>query len=248
ATIEVSADTELVAYWVAQTYNIMFSPGIGEENDDEHGETVEKKYGEAFALPQASEYGFTCEGHTFAGWKDETNGADSSAVILKAGEMFTPTAFTILVAQWEKLEYTVNFLPGVEGGVVGTGTMADDIVKWNEACSLPECSFTAPEGYVFKAWSIDGVEYPVESDIFVTEDMTVTAVWESEIYTVSYKLGDGMGAIPPVEVTYGQVITLPEPDEPDESKVFDGWLLEGKKYFPEMTYTVTTDVTFVAQW
>ncbi|MBR5301687.1 MAG: InlB B-repeat-containing protein [Clostridia bacterium] len=242
-TITVNADTKLVAKWEARAYNMMFSPGIGVENDDEHGELVEKRHGETFAMPQASDYGFSCEGHVFSGWRDETNGPDDSAKIYKAGEMFTPTAFTIFVAQWDKLEYTVTFNAGE-----GTGTMADDIVKWNETCSLPECTFTAPEGYEFKAWLVNGNEYPVETDIFVTQDMTVTALWQIKTYTVNYELGDGMGSVPSVEVTHGQTITLPEPNEVDESKAFDGWMIGESKRWPGQTITVTSDMTIVAKW
>lgn len=249
-TITVTANTKLVAQWEARAYNIMFSPGIGVENDEEHGETVEKKHGETFELPNASEYGFTCEGHKFVGWKDETNGPDDNAETYKAGEEFTPTAFTIFVAQWEKLEYTVNFVPGADGGVQGTGTMEDDIVKWNEACSLPECTFTAPEGYKFKAWLVDGKEQPVGTDIFVTTNMTVTAAWERKTYTVTIDLNGMTGNYLPVEVKHGDMYTMPEPDDIDypESMSFSGWQVGERKYGPGQQIEITDNITVVAQW
>ena len=43
---------------------------------------------------------------------------------------------------------------------------------------LPECEFIAPEGKQFKAWQIDGTEYPVNAPVTVTADITVKARWK----------------------------------------------------------------------
>ena len=44
---------------------------------------------------------------------------------------------------------------------------------------LPVCGFTAPNGKQFKAWSVGGVEKAAGDTITVTENTTVTAVWET---------------------------------------------------------------------
>jgi uncharacterized repeat protein (TIGR02543 family) len=78
--------------------------------------------------------------------------------------------------------YTVSFDDGE-----GTGTMADATGVRGEY-TLPACSFTAPAGKQFKAWSVGGSEKAVGDKINVTANTTVKAVWETvSEYT---KLGD----------------------------------------------------------
>lgn len=43
--------------------------------------------------------------------------------------------------------------------------------------ALPECTFTAPAGKAFKCWSVDGDELAVGTELNVSKDTTVTAVW-----------------------------------------------------------------------
>ena len=69
--------------------------------------------------------------------------------------------------------YTVSF--AANGG---TGTMADATGVSGEY-ELPACTFTAPSGKQFKAWSVGGVEKAAHEKITVTADTTVTAVWET---------------------------------------------------------------------
>lgn len=70
--------------------------------------------------------------------------------------------------------YTTTFSPNG-----GTGTMAD--IKFNDETTidLPECGFAPPDGKLFKAWSINGVEYQPGASYKFDEDTTVVAVWYS---------------------------------------------------------------------
>ena len=77
----------------------------------------------------------------------------------------------------------VGFLPVFEickisfsaGG--GNGTMQSVTVE-KGAYTLPQSSFTAPEGKQFKAWSVGGKETAPGSTITVKTDTVLTAVWE----------------------------------------------------------------------
>ena len=70
----------------------------------------------------------------------------------------------------------------------GTGTMADATDVYCDY-KLPSCKFTAPEGKQFKAWIVNETEYAAGDTIYVTEDITVTAIWE-DIPEPEYILGD----------------------------------------------------------
>jgi len=71
------------------------------------------------------------------------------------------------------LTYTVSF--DANGG---TGVMAD-VTGISGEYTLPENSFTAPNGMQFKVWRVDGSEKAAGDKITVTADTTVTAVWET---------------------------------------------------------------------
>ena len=55
---------------------------------------------------------------------------------------------------------------------------------------LPECEFIAPENQQFKAWQIDGTEYPVNAPVTVTADITVKALWEDASPAHEHRYGD----------------------------------------------------------
>ena len=55
---------------------------------------------------------------------------------------------------------------------------------------LPECEFIAPENQQFKAWQIDGTEYPVNAPVTVTADITVKALWEDAPPAHEHRYGD----------------------------------------------------------
>ncbi|MBQ9766498.1 MAG: hypothetical protein IJW37_00125, partial [Lachnospiraceae bacterium] len=107
--------------------------------------------------------------------------------------------------------YTVTF-----DANSGTGTMTP-VTGVSGEYELPACTFTAPSGKKFKAWSVDGVEKAVGDKITVTADTTVTAVWENvSEYT---KKGDisaveATAVLPPVlgATTYTSV-TITDPTD-----------------------------------
>lgn len=246
-TITLSSDIELVATWDPHVYTIHFSAGIGEDGNNSAGANLDKTYGVGFTLPDPNELGFTCEHHEFIGWTDETNGPSENAKFYAKGAEFVPKSFTILVAQWEPLKYKVSFNPG-EGG---TGEMADGVATYGFPYSLPECTFTAPEGHEFKAWLMNGREVPEGNSLLAEEDTIITAVWEPKTYTITYDLngmtGSGYG---PVEIKYGETHNLRDPEgiEIPENMHFDGWQVGEDKYGPNHPLTVTGDTTVIAQW
>ena len=142
---------------------------------------------------------------------------------------------TITAAFEMRNEHTVTF--DANGGSepedlpeeVTTAMPAKKILHGSEY-SLPECEFVAPEGKQFKAWQIDGAEYPVNAPVTVTADITVKALWEDAPpapveYTVTVTNdGNGIGTATPSTAAAGTEITLTV--MPSEEYHFKEWQVE----------------------
>ena len=105
------------------------------------------------------------------------------------------------------------------------------------------------EGHLFTGWKDEkGNSYPAGEDgkvkITVTGDMTLTAVWEAQSFTVTYVLLDGKTRTE--TAAYGQNVTLGE--EKREGHTFVGWKDGEKVYHAGETITVTGDMTLTAVW
>ena len=166
---------------------------------------------------------------------------------------------TITAAFEKRNEHTVTFDAG--GGSepeelpegVTTAMPAKKVLHGSEY-SLPECEFVAPEGKQFKAWEIDGTEYPVNAPVTVTADITVKALWEDAPpapaeYTVRFNANGGGGTMADVTGISGSY-TLPACGftEP-EGKQFKGWSTSADgSVISGTTYEVSSDTTFYAIW
>ena len=118
----------------------------------------------------------------------------------------------------------------------GTGTMKPMKVKSGENFTLPECTFTPPEGKEFAGWlAANGTVYPAGDIAFSTTDSVLKATWkdkEAAEVTISFDPNGGTGTMQPVRVKAGVDFTLPECTfTPPEGKEFAGWLAPNGKVF-----------------
>ena len=180
-------------------------------------------------------------------------GDDTYAFTQPEGDVTITAAFEM------RNEHTVTF--DANGGSepeelpeeVTTAMPAKKILHGSEY-SLPECEFIAPENQQFKAWQIDGTEYPVNASVTVTADITVKALWEDAPpapaeYTVRFNANGGGGTMADVTGVSGSY-TLPSCGftEP-EGKQFKGWSTSADgSVISGTTYEVSSDTTFYAIW
>ena len=113
---------------------------------------------------------------------------------------------------------------------------------------LPECEFVAPEGKQFKAWQIDGTEYPVNAPVTVTADITVKALWkDSEKPTGEIKISENSWKAFLNNITFGlffkdtQTVTINAADNSGDAVKIE-YLLSAKK----LTETELDGMTFTA--
>lgn len=117
-------------------------------------------------------------GYTFDHWEvtgiSDTDLADATS----ATTTFTmPSGPVTATPKYKEPEqFTVSF---ANNG--GTGQMESVTVQENDTYTLPQCTFTPPEGKAFKAWNLGAPG----TKITVTGNVTLTPVWQTRIDTVN---------------------------------------------------------------
>ena len=168
----------------------------------------------------------------------------------EGAEVSTENPYTFEVT--ESGDYVANFLLGVtvtvevvggSGNITGAGTyFAGDEVT---------LSATANPGSDFLWWVVDGTQISDNPYTFtVTEDITVQAVFSSEVYmiTATANPNDGGTLTGFGGYTYGQTCTLTA--TPNEGYLFQNWTINGAEVSTSATYSfsVTESADFVANF
>ena len=136
----------------------------------------------------------------------------------------------------------------------GTGTMKPMRVKAGVGYTLPECTFTPPEGKEFAGWlAVNGNVYPAGHDVYSTYDQSLKATWkdkEAAEITITFDPNGGTGTMQPMKVKSGEEFELPECTfTPPEGKEFAGWLaVNGNVYPAGNVATFSIDQSLKATW
>ena len=134
----------------------------------------------------------------------------------------------------------------------GTGTMKPMRVKAGENYTLPECTFTPPEGREFVGWlAVNGTVYPAGTKVISSYDQSFKATWkDKEEITITFEPNGGTGTMQSMKVKSGEDFFLPEcAFTPPEGKEFAGWLASNGNVFPAgMLSCYYHDATLKATW
>ena len=207
--------TELTVQWTAPTYTVTLHANGGTINN---GNVTEYTYGVGATLPTD----VTRTGYTFKGWYYNENLTGSPVTAI--GD--TETGNKEYWAKWEINQYTVTVKP--ENGE------ADITITQDYGTPITAPADPTREGYTFIGWDR---EIPTTMP---AEDMTVTAQWEINRYTITFDTNGG-SEIAPITQDYGTEITAP--DNPTrKGYTFKGWDKEIPETMPAENITVT------AQW
>ena len=158
-------------------------------------------------------------GYTFGGW----NKADGTAWDYASDKV---TDNITLYAKWAANTYTITF------DTAGGSEIAPITQDYGTAITVP--ADPTREGYTFIGWD---KEIPTTMP---AENMTVTAQWEINWYTITFDTAGG-SEITPITQDYGTAITAPA-DPTREGYTFMGWDREIPTTMP------AENITLKARW
>ena len=163
------------------------------------------------------------EGCTFVGWDFDFS---------------VPVRASVTVnALWQYNTYTVNFDP--DGGELDARSQK---VVFGEPVALPA---PTKEGYTFMGWTYRG-ETVVSGPWPIAADVTLKALWESNIFTVTFDAAGGMiTGESLIQVAFGENVAFPTPIR--DGFIFDGWY-SGDVRYVSGPFTYTQDLNLVAHW
>lgn len=204
----------------------------------------EFKAGESFTLPSNEYYR---DGFTFEGWSLSSDGAvdytDNAAVTFQDS--------VTLYAVWKKAaSYTITFYSNTDENLSESVVVTPNA----DGVKIPANKF-ANGDLKFVGWSqvkgSDKGQYQDEAVIYISSNMELYAVWDSNPVVISFDLKGGEGTINPIYAKAGDTIYLPTPD------IYkDGYRLKGA-YSNDLDlntrsfgqeYVVTENVTFSVIW
>ena len=209
--------TALTVQWTDPTYAVTLHPNGGTINN---GNVTEYIYGVGATLPTADDMTYT--GHTFKGWYDNESLTGDPVTAIGGTEMGNKEYW----AKWEINQYTITF------DTAGGSEIAPITQDYGTAVTAPEPP--AKPGYTFTGWN------PALPATMPAENLTVTAQWTVNQYTITFDTAGG-SAIAPITQDYGTAITAPAAPT-REGYTFTGW---------DKTIPATMpagDMTITAQW
>lgn len=223
-TIDGNSVVNLNAYTVTQNvtftakFTKQYSVVFKYEDTTLKNETV--KSGNYATAPETNSTAYK----VFNGWK--VNG-----VAVNVSE-YRITSDTVFVADIT-YKYDVKFI--ADGKTHNT-----QIIERNGKPIVP-ANPTKPN-YVFVGWSIDGTNTVNVSNYTVTENVTFTAIFRVDKFTVTFK--NGNATVATQEVQNGGYATMPT----FTSDTFVGWTVDGKTVINLATYKITANTTFTAKF
>ena len=220
--------TELTVQWTAPTYTVTLHANGGTINN---GNVTEYTYGVGATLPTADDMDYT--GHTFKGWYDNESLTGDPVTAIGG----TETGNKEYWAKWEINQYTITF------DTAGGSAIAPITQDYGSAITAP----AAPtrEGYTFTGWD------KTIPATMPAGDMTITAQWTVNQYTITYDLDGGTAEGNPDTYTVEtDAFTLKNPTRPGYT--FTGWSGTGLTGEDNLTVTIPAgsigNRSYTAHW
>lgn len=179
-------------------------------------------------------------GYTFIRWRDQ------SGNLIAAGADFAVALDSYLLsAQWTAIDYTIIYAPA--GGATTPTQTPKQYLQTFTVANDPERN-----GYTFGGWRDGTLTYGAGATYTVgTSNITLTAQWTANVYTISYDWNGGSGsATSSSSYTVGNsAVTLPlVTGHTKDGFDFAGWSTTNSGTSVGTSYTPTQSLTLYAVW
>ena len=207
---------------------------------DLNGGTIENNFGGVYKSGTTIEtIKPTKEGYAFSGW------VVSSGNGVVSGNIFTMgSSNTTIKATWRINTYQINY--NLDGGTLGTNAPTSGTYGSTIVVSKP-----IKPGHTFTEWTVEGTDASI-NDTNLTigiSDITLTANWTINTYTITYNLDGGTFANEmPTQAEYGTTIILETPTK--EGYAFASWTVSGNNAILGVNNLTIGDgnVVLTAEW
>ena len=200
-------------------YTITYDANGGEVDTQTQTVTYDQAY--VLATPEREDY-------LFQGWTHNGN-----AVV--SGEKWTIAGDATLVANWKdnRPTYTVSF-------VDGTSVIELSVKKGESVAAEDVPAFVGHAGHT--------AHWDITDYTNIQADMTVTAIYVPNVYTVTYD-ADGFAIDgTTVDLTFGETCTALDMSLEKDTHNFIGWEYNGVTYTNSSKWNVAENVTLTAKW
>lgn len=183
-------------------------------------------------------------GFTFGGWTIAGTTYGAGAAYTLAGNVTATAIWTPVVvapAEPAPMVYALTFLSPTAGSGATPQTLVGTfaIVPGNVGNLVRS-------GYVFKGWTIEGVDYPAGSMVALTSNRIAYAYWVPKVITF-VDSQSGTVVLAPIEGS--DQVKLPTAQEVTKSGfVLAGWLIADKTYAPGDLISIEDAVNASAIW
>jgi len=228
-----SGSVTLYAKWTPNTYTVEFNANGGTGTMP----TQMTAYDRETILYENT---FERVGYTFSGWNTVSDGSGTSYADKESVSNLATSGTVTLYAKWIPTTYTIEY--NLNGGTVST-------VNPTKYTILDEITLNAPAktGYTFTGWTGIGVSTDGTIAVGTTGNITATAMWEVNTYTIEYNLNGGtVTTANPTGYTILDEITLNTPSKP--GYIFTGWTGTGVSTDGKITIGTTGNIMATANY
>ncbi|MCQ2614115.1 MAG: InlB B-repeat-containing protein, partial [Treponemataceae bacterium] len=221
---KITRNTTLVARWKSQQFTVTYTTLYGTAPD-----SITLDYGTALTAEELPV--LQNDSHTFTGWF--ANGTE-----VKTG--FAVKENLTLTASWDKTKRTVSFIDEKHPDTNPITVLHGETASLSAPANVP--------GYDFKGWFAGATQ--ITSSTPITSDITLTAKWEIQQFTVTYATSYGT-APDSITVDYGTPLTAEEipvlTAEAEEHKQHNGWTSDGTTIC-KAGDLITENTVLTAKW
>ena len=249
----------LRAAWYENGYTLIYDANGGIVKDNYNNsndlnfmsESVATTYGINNKTIKLSDVLYEKEGYMFKEWNTKADGTGTSYDAEESIEVTTVENDTLrLYAIWENVVGTITYNSNYGDNQTKTQTFT-----FNVDTKLDKNTFSRT-GFIFKEWNTEangsGTKYSDEQTINVSKDLTLYAIWENVVGTITYNSNYGDNQTKTQTFTFNVDTKLDKNTFSRTGFIFKEWNTEangsGTKYSDEQTINVSKDLTLYAIW